>query len=70
MNQIWYKVCKKKKVTSGKLVLLFRSSEDGWDRKKFLLNAKNYDDTLILIKTNFGRIIGAYSPEKWQNVKN
>ena len=68
MNKIWYKVCKNKKVNVGKLELVFRSSVDGWNRENFLSklqNSKSNNDILLLIKTNFGRIIGAYAPERW-----
>ncbi len=42
------------------------STQHGFDLNTFHQNCANHEITIMLCKTNFGKIIGAYSPMKWR----
>lgn len=45
-----------------KFTLLFRASEQGYQVSNFHTACDGKRHTLVLAKTQFGRIIGAYTP--------
>lgn len=47
--------------------LLYRASEDKFSIEKFYEKCSNIPHTLILIKTDFDKIIGGYTPLIWKN---
>ena len=47
--------------------LLYRASENDFSVAKFHKNCDNKSDTLIIAKTEFGRVVGAYTPLKWNS---
>ena len=45
---------------------IFNSTlEDSYDQYRFWLECRNFNSTVILFKTNFSKIVGLYSPDKW-----
>jgi len=49
---------------------LFRASDHGFSAKEFHKHCDHIPHTLVLIKTNFGKIIGGYTPLKWNKDLN
>ena len=49
---------------------IYSSSVDGFNTKTFHEKCKNYIHTIILVKSNFGKILGGYLPMKWQQSSN
>ena len=49
---------------------IYSSSVDGFNTKTFHEKCKNYIHTIILVKSNFGKILGGYLPMKWENFGN
>ena len=54
-------------MNARQLTLLHKTSLHGWNRRTLLYNCRNFEATLVLIRTNYGRIIGGYSPDKWED---
>jgi hypothetical protein len=50
--------------------LLFRASEHGFKAAAFHDKCDNFEDTLVLVKTQFGKTIGGYSHCRWNAVSN
>ena len=50
-----------------KIELIFRASEHQFRARAFHQCCNNINDTLILIRTEFGRTIGGYTHYKWNN---
>ena len=46
--------------------LLFRASEHNFKIDKFHEKCDNIKDTFVLIRTNFGKTIGAYTHYEWK----
>ena len=51
------------------LLLIFNSTENGWNQQIMWDKCKDYEETIVLIKTNFNRTIGAYNSNKWEETK-
>ena len=49
--------------------LLFRASEHHFQASDFHQHCDNIDHTLVLVKTEFGKILGGYTPLRWNAVK-
>ena len=49
------------------LKLIFRASQHNFSAKAFHLHCDKYQDTLLLVRTNYGRTLGGYSHYKWMN---
>ena len=47
---------------------IYSSSVDVFNTKTFHEKCKNYIHTIILAKSNFGKILGGYLPMKWENL--
>jgi hypothetical protein len=45
--------------------LLYRASEHNFDIKKFHEKCDSVPNTLVLIETEFGRVLGGYTPIPW-----
>lgn len=45
--------------------LLFSISKDGVSFNTFYLNLKNRDNTVLLIKDEYGKVFGAYNCDEW-----
>jgi len=46
---------------------IYSSIIDGMDGITFIEKCKNYEKTIVVAKSNFGKILGGYSPMKWRN---
>lgn len=46
---------------------MYRASENNFSIAKFHQNCDNKSDTLVIAKTEFGRIVGGYTPLKWNS---
>lgn len=46
--------------------LLYRASENKFSMEKFYEKCSNIPHTLILVKTEFNKIIGGYTPLIWK----
>ena len=53
-----------------KVKLLYKSSYEEFSAEKFKANCGGIPDTVVLALTNNGRIIGGYTPLRWQSVRN
>ena len=51
------------------LLLIFNSTVNGWNQQIMWDKCKDYEETIVLIKTNFNRTIGAYNSNKWEETK-
>ena len=51
-------------------VLLYRSSRDGLNSLTFWTKCQSHEETIALIKTDLGNVIGFYWPEKWEDTTN
>ena len=49
------------------LRLLFRASQHNFKTEAFHLNCDEYQNTLTLIRTEYGKTIGGYTHYKWLN---
>ena len=56
----------KKKIVNFKL--LFRASEHNFEAKAFHEYCDGKPQTILLVKTNYGKIIGGYTPIEWQSI--
>lgn len=50
--------------------LLYRASENNFSASKFHQICDGKGDTMIVAKTEFGKIIGAFSPLRWNSTSN
>ena len=48
--------------------MLFRASEHGFSAKAFHQKCDNQEDTLVIIRTEFGKTIGGYTHYPWKSV--
>lgn len=48
------------------LKLLFRASENEFFIKEFYKKCSDIKNTLIMIKTEFGKVIGGFTPSVWK----
>lgn len=46
--------------------LLYRASENKFSMEKFYEKCSNIHNTLIVMKTEFDKIIGGYTPLTWK----
>ena len=46
--------------------LLYRASEHGFSGPEFHKHCDNIPHTFVLIKTQFGKVIGGYTPCNWE----
>ena len=46
---------------------IYSSSVDGFNLTTFHEKCKNHVHTICLARSNFGKILGGYSPMKWAN---
>ena len=53
----------------SKFNILYRASDHGFSIAKFHEICDNIPNTLVLIKTEFGRVIGGYTPVPWNSSK-
>ena len=44
---------------------LFSSRRDGWNRLTMYDKTFGHLETIVLIKTNYHKIVGAYMPDQW-----
>jgi hypothetical protein len=54
---------------SVRLELMFRASDHGFSAKAFHAKCDNIEDTLTLVRTEFGRTIAGYTNYKWNAVR-
>ena len=47
-------------------MLCYRSDRDGCDVALSWEKCKNFNEAILIFKTNFGWIFGFYMPQKWQ----
>ena len=47
--------------------LLYRASRDGWTNTNFHSNCDNKGNTLVLIKSEFGKLFGGYANQPWDS---
>jgi len=52
-----------------KVDLLFRASEKKFDIRDFHKACDEINNTLVLIETEFGKVIGGYTPIAWRSTK-
>ena len=52
---------------SKKIKLVFRTSRDGWNVDTLWKNCRPYECSVVIIKTDHGKIIGGYSSDRWEN---
>ena len=50
-----------------KLKQLYNTGVDGWDPMVLWEKCQDYEETVLLVSTNFDKIIGAYTPDKWED---
>jgi len=50
--------------------LLYKASKDGFDCKFFHQLCDNKGPTIVIVYTNFGKVIGGYTPLNWETSKN
>ncbi|CAM5999475.1 unnamed protein product [Sphagnum balticum] len=50
--------------------LLFRASENNFSVKAFHQHCDNETDTLVVVQTEFGKIIGGFTPLSWKSTAN
>ena len=48
--------------------LLFRASEHGFSAKEFHRWCDGKAPTLVVVRTNFGKTLGGYTPVPWKSV--
>jgi hypothetical protein len=53
-------------ISSISLKLLFRASDHGFSSESFHKICDHIPHTLVLIKTNYNKIIGGYTPLEWK----
>ena len=46
---------------------IYSSSVDGFNGDIFREKCKNHVHTISIARSNFGKILGGYSPMKWEN---
>lgn len=51
------------------LKLIFRASESGYSIRQFHKKCDGQSGTLTLIETEFGKVIGGYTPIAWSSAK-
>ena len=44
---------------------VYSSNSDGYNGDTFRDKCKNYEKTIVIVKSNHGKIIGCYHPIKW-----
>ena len=47
---------------------IYSSSVDGFNDNTFRDKCKNHEHTISIAKSNHNKILGGYSPMKWQNL--
>ncbi len=52
-----------------KYTKIYSSSIDGFNGDTFRDKCKNHQHTITIAKSNYNKILGGYSPMKWQNFK-
>ena len=52
------------------LRLLFRASEHGFSAAKFHEHCDNIENTLTLVRTEFGKTVGGFTKYKWNQVSS
>ncbi len=57
------------KKTPIKFTLLYRASENGYSAAKFHERCDNVPNTMLLVKTEFDKVIGGYTPIAWNSSK-
>ena len=50
-----------------KYTKIYSSSIDGFNGDTFRDKCKNHQHTITIAKSNYNKILGGYSPMKWQN---
>ena len=53
-----------------KYTKIYSSSIDGFNGDTFRDKCKNHQHTIAIAKSNHNKILGGYSPMKWQNYTN
>ena len=53
-----------------KYTKIYSSSIDGFNGDTFRDKCKNHQHTITIAKSNYNKILGGYSPMKWQNYTN
>lgn len=51
------------------MTLLYRASENNFSAAEFHKKCDGHQDTLTLIQTEYGRVIGGYTPLTWNSSK-
>ena len=49
------------------LTLLYRASDNEFSAKKFHQKCDGIENTVTVVETEFGKIIGGYTPVKWES---
>jgi hypothetical protein len=47
--------------------IIYSSIIDGFDQNLFQKKCKSHTHTICISRSNFGKILGAYSPMQWKN---
>ena len=55
-------------IKPNEVKLLFRASEHNFSAKAFHQKCDNIEDTLVLIRTQFGKTIGGYTHYPWKSI--
>jgi hypothetical protein len=50
--------------------LLYRASQNNFEVKKFWEKCNGAANTVTLIRTNFGKVIGGFTPLSWKKEKD
>ncbi len=57
------------KASPSKFKLLYRASENNFSAKQFHLKCDDIKDTMVLLRTEFGKVIGGYTSMTWNASK-
>ena len=49
---------------------IYSSSMDGFNGDIFREKCKNHQHTICISRSDFGKILGGYSPMKWEDFRN
>ena len=52
------------------LTLLYRASDNEFSVKKFHQKCDGIENTVTVVETEFGKIIGGYTPVKWESTQS
>lgn len=48
------------------MTMFYSIKNDGWNQELFWKRAKKYKYSIVLVKTNYEKIIGGYMTDHWQ----